>query len=129
MIKTNALHRGIDAENKYPKSSAGYKWKNIPKDIWYKSKKYPKGQTGAFPRVYEERLSSARIPGGYEGKGVIVIPSDPNALFERLDLLLASKEAGNTGVENEAVAMCDELKRQGHLGTRSYKILNSIIKK
>ena len=60
---------------------------------------------------------------------VIVITSDPNLLFERLDLLLASKEAGNTSVENEAVAICDELKRQGHLDTRSYKKLNSIIKK
>ena len=65
----------------------------------------------------------------YEGKGVIVIPSDPNALFERLDLLLPSKEAGNTGVRNELVSICDELKRQGHLDTKAYKKLNSIIKK
>ena len=79
MIKTNVLHRGNDPENKYPKSSAGYKWKNILKEIWYKSKKYPEGQTGAFHRVYEERLSNALIPGGYEGKGVIVIPNDPPA--------------------------------------------------
>ena len=63
------------------------------------------------------------------GKGVVVIPSDPNALLERIDLLLASKEAGNTGVENEAVTICDELKRQDHLDTRSYKKLNTIIKK
>ena len=34
----------------------------------------------------------------YEGKGVVVIPSDPNASLERLDLLLASKEAGHTGI-------------------------------
>ena len=26
----------------------------------------------------------------YEGKGVVVIPGDPNALLERLDLLLVS---------------------------------------
>ena len=62
-------------------------------------------------------------------KGVIVMPSDPNALLERTDLLLASKKAGNTGVENESVAICDELKRQGYLDTRSYKKLNSFIKK
>ena len=47
------------------------------------------------------------------GKGVVVIPSDPNALLERIDLLLASKEAGNTGVENEVVSICDKLKRKG----------------
>jgi hypothetical protein len=43
----------------------------------------------------------------------IFLPSDPTALLERLDLLLASKQAGNTGVRNEAVAICDELKRLG----------------
>ena len=47
-------------------------------------------------------------------KGV-VIPSDPNALLERIDLLLASKEVGNTGVRNEVVSICDELKRKGVL--------------
>ena len=47
----------------------------------------------------------------YEGKAVVVIPSDPNALLERLDLLFASKEAGHTGVGNELVSICDELKR------------------
>ena len=57
----------------------------------------------------------------YEGSGVVVIPSDPNALLERLDLLLASKEAGNTGVRNELVSICDELKRQGVLNSESYK--------
>ena len=43
----------------------------------------------------------------YEGNGVVVIPSDPNALLERLDLLLAS----HTGVGNELVSVCDELKK------------------
>ena len=64
-----------------------------------------------------------------EGKGVVVIPSDPNALLNRLDLLLASQEAGHTGVGNELVSICDELKRQGVLDTKSYKKLNCIIKK
>ena len=66
---------------------------------------------------------------GYEGEGVVVIPSDPNALLERLDLLVASQEAGHTGVGNELVSICDELKRQGVLNTKTYKKLNSIIKK
>ena len=65
----------------------------------------------------------------FEGKGIVVIPSDPNALLERLDLLLASQEAGHTGVRNELVSICDELKRQGVLDTKAYKKLNSIIKK
>ena len=46
-----------------------------------------------------------------------------------LDLLLASQEAGHTGVRNELVSICDELKRQGVLDPKAYKKLNSIIKK
>ena len=65
----------------------------------------------------------------YEGEGIVIMPSDPNALLERLDPLLASQKAGHTGVRNELVSICDELKRQGVLDTESYKKLNSIIKK
>ena len=56
----------------------------------------------------------------YDGKRV-VIPCDPDALLERLELLLASQEAGHTGVGNEVVSICDELKRQGVLDPKSYK--------
>ena len=107
MLKTNALHKHYDPNNKYPRSSGSYKWKYILSPIWY----------GEEPEV------------GYQGKGVVVIPSDPNALLERLDLLLASQEAGHTGVRNELVSICDELKRQGVLDTKAYKKLNYLIKK
>ena len=82
-------------------------------------------------RRYRERLvkKMRKIKSEYEGEGVVVIPSDPNALLERLDLLLASQEAGHTGVRNELVSICDELKRQGVLDTKTYKKLNSNIKK
>jgi len=46
-----------------------------------------------------------------KGRGVF-LPSDPNALCERLELLMASKQAGNTGLRNEIVNICDELLRQ-----------------
>ena len=104
MVKTNALHRGNDPENKRSKSSKGYKWNTILKDIWVNRK-------------------------GYEGSGVIVIPSSPNALLEKEDLLFSSKEVGNTGVVNELVSICDELRRQGVLDSKSYKNLISNIKK
>ena len=103
MIKTNALHRDNDPNSLYPESSKSYKWNNILKDIW-------------------------KNKAEYEGKGVSFISSNPNALLERLDLLLASQEAGHTGVRNELVSICDELKRQGVLDTKAYKKLNSIIK-
>ena len=128
MIKTNTLHRGNDPESKYPKSSSGYKWKNILGAIWLKDKelKFIR-ESQNEKKEYEERLFD---PGKYYyGKGVVVMSGDPNALLERLELLVASQKAGHTGVRNELVSICDELKRQGILNTRSYKILNSIIKK
>jgi len=49
--------------------------------------------------------------------------SNPNALCERLELLIALKEAGNTGVRNEIVSICDELLRQKNLSHDAYKNL------
>ena len=115
MIMTNALHRNNDETNPYPKGSGSNKWKKLLSPIWYRKK----GGVYTFPKKKE----------GYEGEGVVVIPSDPNALLERFELLLASQEAGHTGVRNELVSICDELKRQGVLDTKTYKKLNSIIKK
>jgi len=45
------------------------------------------------------------------GQGIF-LSSDPNALCERLEWLIASKEAGNIGVRNEILSICDELLRQ-----------------
>ena len=109
MVKTNALHKDYNPNNPYPRRSRGNKW-NLIRDIW----------------VNREDIKKKE---GYEGSGVVVIPSDPNALLERLDLLLASQEAGHTGVRNELVSICDELKRQGVLDTNTYKKLNHLIKK
>ena len=116
MIMTNALHRGNDENNPHPKGNhKSYKWTKILRPIWYRKK-----SRIIFPKEKEEYN---------KGSGVVVIPSDPNALLERLDLLLASQEAGHTGVRNELVSICDELKRQGVLDTKAYKKLNHIIKK
>ena len=104
--KTHVLHQGNNPNNPYPKSSRSDKWNKILKHIW--------------------DYRGVRMT--YEGEGVVIMSSDPNALLERLDLLLASQEAGHTGVGNELVSICDELKRQGVLDTNAYKKLNSIIK-
>ena len=89
MILTKALHRNNDGSNPFPKGSKSTKWTTLLSPIWHR--------------------------GESAGKGIIIMPSDPNALLERLDLLLASQEAGHTGVGNELVSICDELKRQGVL--------------
>ena len=63
------------------------------------------------------------------GTGLKILPSDPNALIDRFDLLFSSKKAGHTGVRNEIVSILDELKRQGVININEYKKLNSLIKK
>ena len=103
MVKSNALRAGNNPESNKPKSSKSYKWNHILKDIWNNREMY-------------------------KGEGVTVIPSDPNALLERLDLLLSSQTAGHTGVGNELTSICDELKRQGAISTDAYKKINSLIK-
>ena len=65
----------------------------------------------------------------YTGNGLtpsvstIILPWDPIALVERLDILMASKAAGNTGVRNELVSVCDELLRQKLIDKHKYKII------
>ena len=63
------------------------------------------------------------------GTGLKILPSDPNALIDRFDLLFSSKKAGHTGVINEIVSILDELKRQRVINVNDYKKLNRLIKK
>ena len=63
------------------------------------------------------------------GTGLKILPSDPNALIDRFDLLFSSQKAGHTGVRNEIISILDELKRQGVINVQEYKKLNRIIKK
>ena len=120
MVRTNAIYKKNDASTNRGKSTNNNtKWRIYLKDVWdvlKKERKQPKQP------VYQD-------PEPVSGFGLVVIPSDPNALLERLDLLLASQEAGHTGVVNELVSICDELKRQKVINADDYKKLNSIIKK
>ena len=79
-----------------------------------------------YEEEYEEEEEYTLSPT--KGTGLPkILPSDPNALIDRFDLLFSSKKAGHTGVRNEIVSILDELKRQGVLKTNEYKKLNSLI--
>ena len=94
------MRRNNDPTNPRPKSSGGWKWNNIVGNIWRQNKDQ------------EEEV---------QGTGAVVLPCDPNALIERLDLLMASRDAGNTGTRNELVSICDELLRQKIISKNEYK--------
>ena len=66
---------------------------------------------------------------GTSGTGLKILPSDPNALIDRFDLLFSSQKAGHTGVRNEIISILDELKRQRVINVNDYKKLNHLIKK
>ena len=115
--QTNAIYHNNNPKSNNPKSSKGDKWKKLIKPIWNDIKKRdPK------PGTSGTGLSEV-------GQGLKILPSDPNALIDRFDLLFSSQKAGHTGVRNEIVSILDELKRQGVLKTNEYKKLNSLIKK
>ncbi|XP_065664663.1 uncharacterized protein LOC136086298 [Hydra vulgaris] len=55
----------------------------------------------------------------------VILPSDPNALVEMLELRIAAWEAGNSSSRNEAVAISDELLRQGVLSKGKYEAIQN----
>ena len=119
--QTNAIYQNYNPKSNKPRSSKGEKWGKLIKPIWEEIKKESKGKGGKGGEKDPEP--------GTSGTGLKILPSDPNALIDRFDLLFSSKKAGHTGVRNEIVSILDELKRQGVIKTNEYKKLNSLIKK
>ena len=126
VILTNAAYRNNDPTQNYPKNSKGPKWKNLIKPVWEQIKKQKEDEEKY--KEFEEPDEDDTQPGP-SGSGLKILPSDPNALIDRFDLLFSSKKAGHTGVRNEIVSILDELKRQGVINVQEYKKLNSLIKK
>ena len=131
LIQTNTIHQGNNPNNPKPKSSTSKKWENLISPVWehIRESKEPlpkekggKGKGGKKKRQEDPKPSTS-------GTGLTILPSDPNALIDRFDLLFSSKKAGHTGVRNEIISILDELKRQGVINTNDYKKLNSLIKK
>ena len=103
MEETNALRRNYDENSPHPIASKSPKWKKFGNRIWNRIK---------------EREGS--------GINVVFISEDPNVLVKRLDLLMCSLQAGNTGVNNEIISICDELLRQNIISKKQYKDLVTI---
>lgn len=67
-------------------------------------------------------MLSAQQPTG-KGHQSVVIPSDPIALLDQFNLLMESRKAGNMGVPNNFISICDELKQQKIFYKSTYKEL------
>ena len=134
LVQTNTIYQGNDPKNTKPKSSGGSKWNNLIGPIWEQIK--PKKEKKKKKKRQQDPDEDDPQPGpsGTDPQtetpgGGLILPSDPNALIDRFDLLFSSKKAGHTGVRNEIISILDELKRQGVININEYKKLNSIIKK
>ena len=73
-----------------------------------------------------KKIENNLIKGkGLKGSGLkkdyVTLPSDPSELVDRLTLLSGSKDAGNTGVYNEMVSICNELLKRKIIGKGQYK--------
>ena len=121
VILTNTAYRDNNPTQNYPKHSKGHKWNNIIKPIWEAIKEQEEDE--------EEYKEFEEPQPETNGSGLKILPSDPNALIDRFDLLFSSKKAGHTGVRNEIISILDELKRQKVINVHEYKKLNSLIKK
>ena len=115
-------------------------WKNIFSHIWDERFAYMPPQMLESERTQKEiaqgKFKPSKIPEKYRkkvfktigkkiGKGLkknyVTLPSDPSKLVDRLTLLAGSKDAGNTGVYNEMVSICDELLKKKIIGKGQYK--------
>ena len=128
--QTNAIYQNNNPDQNKPKSSKSTKWKKLIKPIWENIKKQKdEDETEDEEEGNAYNLFDDDPQPGTSGSGLKILPSDPNALIDRFDLLFSSKKAGHTGVRNEIVAILDELKRQRVINVQDYKKLNRIIKK
>ena len=131
--QTNTIYQNNNPTQNYPKSSKSSKWKNLIKPIWEDIKKRKANKDEDETEDEEEGNAYSLFDDDPQprtsGSGLKILPSDPNALIDRFDLLFSSQKAGHTGVRNEIVAILDELKRQKVISVQDYKKLNRIIKK
>ena len=128
MSHTNTTRQGFDKNNK--RISGNNKMNHLIKPLVEAIEKgYIEEEIKKFLPDKDEDEPTPGTSGTSPSGSGLFLPSDPNALIDRFDLLFSSKKAGHTGVKNEIVAILDELKRQGVIKTNEYKKLNSLIKK
>lgn len=108
LLSTNAHRRDFDPR-KPIKSNKGRKYINIIK-----------------PLFKNERSCTTSTENLAEGSGLPLMKrmkkntdfiywDDPNELIDRLKLLVASRDAGNTGVDGEIISILKELRESGYI--------------
>ena len=105
--QTSALHRDFNPNNPRPRSSSSWKWKFILRPLWNK---------------YKQEDSEEEKEGR---GGVKYLPSTIKALKEKLAVLLAEYQAGNTTTRNELVPVLDQLRLRKAISESKYRAITS----
>ena len=129
LVQTNTIHQKNNPNSPKPKSSSSEKWKNLISPVWEHIKESKKPPEEGKGKGKGKRKRQEDPQPGTSGTSLKILPSDPNALIDRFDLLFSSQKAGHTGVRNDMISILDELKRQGVINVQDYKKLNHLIKK
>lgn len=100
LIQTNAHKKGFTPSGQILGNS-GVKYTNFIKPLFYElDKNIKKG-------------GNINILKKYKTNTDFVYWDDPNEIIERLKILIASKDAGNTNHDNEIISIIEELKEAG----------------
>lgn len=106
LIDTNAHRRDYDP-TKPIKSNKGRKYLNVIKPL-FKLHKNSDSTDSSLPHG-----SGLNMLKKWKKNVDYVYWDDPNELVDRLKLLIASRDAGNTGLDNEIISIIEELREAG----------------
>jgi hypothetical protein len=124
LIKSEVMYLKNNRKQNRPKANRGHKWVNIVKPIWEEMMaESPVRRTisETSPRYGKGCKIAKKSKLCSKTTNTIILPSDPNALVEKLVLNISSKQAGNTGVDDETFAILDQLKRMNVITSDDYR--------
>lgn len=113
LIETNA-HRRDYNPNKPIKANKGRKYLHIIKPLFKLRKLSTSSVSSVLSNVdYVSEGEGLILKKKFKNNTDFIYWNDPNELVERLKLLVASKDAGNTGLDNEIISIIEELRESG----------------
>ena len=143
LVQSKAIYSNYNTNRRENTQLKGKReqWRNLYSHVWFNRFAFMKDGNGMFKKEEEQakkylKSKNERITeftkniirkklnkqtGSGLKKNYVTLPSDPCELVDRLTLLAGSKDAGNTGVYNEMVSICDELLKKKIIGKGQYK--------
>lgn len=116
LVKTNAHRRNYEPQEKVNRNNS-LKYKGVISTLFPPHQRNPREPLFSGTGLTLSKTLSAPDH---------VYWDDPNELVDRLRLLVASAQAGNTGVKNEILNILEELREAGLIsggGSRDFKVL------